>query len=193
MHVLMVCTGNVCRSPTAERLLLAHAARLGVAGLTVRSAGTRAMAGHGMEANAHDVLLGLGGDPAHFRARQLTAALSTTADLVLTMSTRHRAAVLGDAPRAMRRTFTLLEAERLLDVAPDVTQEGHPTPGASTLADRLLDARGRQPQGVPTDDIADPIGRDRAVFDVVGAQIDRACAAVARAIAAEPAPPVPQR
>ncbi len=192
MHVLMVCTGNVCRSPTAERLLLVHAARLGVAGLTVASAGTRAMAGHGMEANARDVLLGLGGDPAHFRARQLTAALSTTADLVLTMSTGHRAAVLGDAPRAMRRTFTLLEAERLLDVTPGVTQEGHPAPGAN-LADRLLDARGRQPPGVPTDDIADPIGRDRAVFDLVGAQIDRACAAVARAIAAAPSPLVPPR
>ena len=52
MHVLVVCTGNICRLPTAERLLLARAAELGVASLTVGSAGTRAVVGYGMEATA---------------------------------------------------------------------------------------------------------------------------------------------
>lgn len=172
MHVLVVCTGNICRSPTAERLLVAHAAALGVAGLTVGSAGTRALVGYGMEANAREVLRELGGDPAQFRARQLAPALVEEADLVLTMTTRHRDRVLASAPRAMRRTFTMLEAERLLLV---------PAAGAD-LAGRLFAARGLQPSGQPENDVADPIGEERRVFEQVGAQIDRAVAAVALAL-----------
>lgn len=182
MNVLVVCTGNICRSPTAERLLLAHAERLGVTGLTVSSAGTRAVVGYGMEATARDVLSTLGGDPAQFRARQLTPTMCTEADLILTMSTRHRAAVLSAAPRVMRRTFTLLEAQRLLDVPVDTLDDPADPADVPTLAARLVQARGRQPQGEPVDDITDPIGRDRAVFEGVGAQIDEACGDVARAI-----------
>lgn len=174
VNVLMVCTGNICRSPTAERMLRAHAERLGVTGLTVTSAGTRAVVGYGMEATAREVLRGLGGDPTQFRAQQLTPALTHDADLVLTMTTRHRDRVLAEAPRAMRRTFTLLEAERLLAV---------PVADEPDLPARLVAARGLQPSGLPDNDITDPIGLDQRVFDTVGAQIDRACAEVARAIA----------
>lgn len=176
MNVLFVCTGNVCRSPTAERLLLAHAERLGVSNVRSESAGVRAMVGYGMEATAREVLRGRGGDPSQFRARQLTPALSTAADLVLTMTTRHRDRVLSEAPRAMRRTFTLLEAERLLGVPLDEP--------VGSLPDRLVLARGRQELGSPVeDDVQDPVGLEEAVFERVGAQIDRACAALAVAIA----------
>lgn len=182
MHVLMVCTGNICRSPSAERLLLAHAQRLGVTGLTVASAGTRAVVGYGMEPIARAVLGTLGGDPTLFRARQLTTELCTEADLILTMTTRHRAAVLTAAPRVMRRTFSLLEAQRLLDVPLGAPDEQVDPRDVTTLATRLVEARGRQPHGDPVDDITDPIGRERAVFEQVGNQLDAACVAVARAI-----------
>ena len=173
MHVLVVCTGNICRSPTAERLLVARAAELGVVGLTVGSAGTWAVVGYGMEATARDVLAELGGDPAQFRARQLTPTLVDGADLVLAMTTRHRDRVLAESPRAMRRTFTLLEAERLLAVPTD--EVGLPA--------RLVTARGLQPLERHNDDVVDPIGEPRALFEDVGRQIDHAITALAQALA----------
>ncbi|WP_420751062.1 hypothetical protein [Rhodococcus sp. O3] len=40
MRVLFVCTGNICRSPTAELLTTSFAAEGGRPGLTAHSAGT---------------------------------------------------------------------------------------------------------------------------------------------------------
>jgi protein-tyrosine phosphatase len=176
VHVLVVCTGNICRSPTAERLLRLHAGELGVTGLTVGSAGTRAVVGYGMEATAREVLVELGGDPVQFRARQLTPSLVEEADLVLTMTTRHRDRVLAESPRAMRRTFTVLEAERLLTVP---TEE-------PALPARLVVARGLQPLEPHDDDVVDPVGEARVLFETVGQQINRATRALAQALAEHP-------
>ncbi len=133
MHVLFVCTGNICRSPTAERLTCAFAAEHGL-GLNASSAGTRAVIGYGMEPTAAEVLRSMGGNPEGFRARQLSPAIVGDADLILTMTTRHRDRVLAESPQAMRRTFTLLEAGRLLAVPV----------GADTVAQRLAQAREQQ-------------------------------------------------
>ena len=40
LHILMVCTGNICRSPTAEAVLRAKLQRAGLRGVAVDSAGT---------------------------------------------------------------------------------------------------------------------------------------------------------
>jgi len=176
MHLLFVCTGNICRSPTAERLARAFAAEHGVDGLTASSAGTRAVSGYGMEPTAAEVLRSMGGDPKGFRARQLSTAMVDDADLVLTMTTRHRARVLTENPRAMRRTFTLLEAGRLLAVPVE----------AETVVQRLALARGQQPGGERIDDIADPIGLDYETFAAVGTQVAEALRPVLHALAAGP-------
>ncbi|MGI8646044.1 MAG: low molecular weight phosphotyrosine protein phosphatase, partial [Nocardioides sp.] len=68
----LVCTGNICRSPTAERVTRAFAVKHGLSRLTASSAGTRAVVGYGMEPTAAEVLRTLGGDPKGFRARQLS-------------------------------------------------------------------------------------------------------------------------
>jgi len=165
MHWLFVCTGNICRSPTAERLVAAYADQHGLTQLTASSAGTRAVVGAGVERTAAEVLISLGGDPTGFRARDLTAQQAREADLVLTMSRRHRDRVLELAPGAMRRTFTLREVARLLQ---------HSNDGDSTtpLLDRLGAARARYAQeGSDVDDVLDPIGRDLARFELVGSTI----------------------
>jgi protein-tyrosine phosphatase len=161
VHVLFVCTGNICRSPTAEHLTTAFAARRGMGELTASSAGTGAVIGYGMEPFAAEVLETLGGDPRGFRARQLSPALVEGADLVVTMTAKHRKKVLTDNPRAMRRTFTLLEIGRLLAL---------PAEG-DTLVQRLGHARAVQARGERLDDIADPIGRDYRTFVTIGAQV----------------------
>ncbi|KPH21186.1 low molecular weight phosphatase family protein [Rhodococcus sp. D-46] len=158
MHVLFVCTGNICRSPTAERLANAFAHEAGVSDFTASSAGTRAVIGHPIELTAAKVLEGLGGTSGNFCARRLTARIASEADLILTMSERHRDKVLGLAPMQFKRTFTLREAARLAEES-----------GASTVAE-LADARTRYGVG-DAEDIIDPIGADGAVFQEVGSEI----------------------
>jgi protein-tyrosine phosphatase len=158
MHILFVCTGNVCRSPIAERLAIAYGSRFRVQEFKVSSAGTRALVGHPVEPTAARVLEQLGGDPSAFAARQLTPAIAADADLVLSMTRAHRDDVLKLAPHQLPRTFTLREAARLVS-------EGK----ARSIAD--LAALRPQFPASGSDDIPDPIGRDEAFFAMVGAQI----------------------
>ncbi|MGF7120180.1 low molecular weight phosphatase family protein [Rhodococcus sp. TAF43] len=161
MQLLFVCTGNICRSPTAERLTAAWSARTGRTDLAASSAGTRAVVGGPMEPTAAQILSNLGGTPDGFAARQLNPAIAGTADLILTMTESHRDAVLRTAPRQLKRTFTLLEATHLARAT-----------GSATVAD-LAAVRGQVPRPDNVD-VPDPIGRSAIVFGDVGSQIDEA-------------------
>ena len=108
--VLLVCTGNICRSAMAERLGRAYLDEvLGHRADAVRliSAGTHAVVGSAMHPDSALVLAGFGATAGDFRARQLREEHPAQADLVLAMTRGHRRDVLGLAPRALARTFTL--------------------------------------------------------------------------------------
>lgn len=129
-----------------------------------------------MEPTAALVLAGLGGSAEGFRGRQLRTDLVESADLILTMTTRQRAFVLRMAPRAMAKTFTLLEASRLLAwVSPGSRRPGDARTPTDTVAQlgslRALRAEGARPG---TDDVPDPIGQRAATFAHVGQQISDA-------------------
>ena len=127
-RLLLVCTGNVCRSPMAERLLVAGLAERsgeGGRGVEVSSAGTGALVGEAMTPETADLVSRHGGDPTGHRARQVTPQLLAEADLVLALTREHRAAVAQLHPRVLRRLLTLREAGRL---APLVAVEGLPEP-----------------------------------------------------------------
>jgi protein-tyrosine phosphatase len=158
VHLLFVCTGNICRSPTAERLAAALAEQDPIPGFQTSSAGTRAVIAHPVHEEAARVLANLGGDPAGFAARQLTAAIAGEADLVLAMTREHRDAVLELAPRQLRRAFTVAELAAL-------TTEFEPVDVAELAG---LRPRLRVDQAP---DVPDPIGQDPEVFERVGAQI----------------------
>jgi len=93
MHILLICTGNTCRSPTAEALLRRALADRGVSGVTVASAGTGAWDGSPASEGAYLVGLENGLDLSGHRARLLTRELIRSADLILTMSSQQRARV----------------------------------------------------------------------------------------------------
>jgi protein-tyrosine phosphatase len=158
MHILFVCTGNICRSPTGERLAAAYAAEHGMPELWASSAGTRAVIGHPVHRDAAVVLDALGGDTSGFTARQLTAKIASNADLIIAMTSAHRDIVLETAPRRLQRTFTLTEASHLASMDD---------------AETLSDLAGLRPRLGTTDklDILDPIGQSPEVFAAVGAQI----------------------
>ena len=114
VRILTVCTGNICRSPVAERLLQAGLDQVLAGGFEVRSAGTRAMVGEPIQPLSADVIQTYGGSPDHFAARQLTQKILKEQDLVLTMASSHRGEVLQLDPSLLKRTFTIREFARMV-------------------------------------------------------------------------------
>ncbi|MCD7036803.1 low molecular weight phosphotyrosine protein phosphatase [Pseudomonas sp. MAFF 311095] len=103
-NILIVCIGNICRSPTAEQLL---GAALAPCGITVRSAGLAALRDHPLEPLAGQVLQEHGHAPQAHKARQLSVQAVSEADLILVMEQRHIDGVLNLAPEARGKVFLL--------------------------------------------------------------------------------------
>jgi protein-tyrosine phosphatase len=161
MHVLFVCSGNVCRSVIAERLTRALAAEHRLDDLTAESAGTRALVGFGVEPLAAQAITGLGADPSGFKARRLKAELVERADLVLAMTEQIRDEVCKLVPAAAARAFTLLEAYRIAKVS-----------GARTIAE--IDQARNDLALVGRENIADPVGLSPEKYCEVGDRIAEA-------------------
>ena len=102
MKILLVCTGNTCRSPMAEVLLKRALVEAGVEGVEVSSAGTGAFGGEPASEGSYLVALENGLDLTAHRARALTRAMLADTDLVLGMSHSHlrKLETLGAGERA---------------------------------------------------------------------------------------------
>ncbi|RXZ72232.1 low molecular weight phosphatase family protein [Agromyces albus] len=184
--ILVVCTGNVCRSPLAEQLL---AARLATAGIdaSVSSGGTAALVGQAMPQEASALSLRYGGVPDRHVARQLTASLIDDADLVLTATREHRAAVASLVPRSARRAYTLAEFARIaefLESSPEGAESLASVASPVDVIAAISMNRGfAAPPAQPTDDdIVDPYGRPAEIYEASARVIDAAVTAVVRAL-----------
>lgn len=110
MHsVLIVCVGNLCRSPMAEGLLRRALAVEPALSMAVESAGTHAPSGQPADAHAVAVMRRHGMDIDAHRSRLLTAPLCAQFDLILTMDRPQRSEIIRRFPQAGGKVFILDE------------------------------------------------------------------------------------
>jgi len=159
LRVCFVCTGNICRSPTAEVVLRKQAEAAGLGELLlVDSAGTGPWhAGHDMDPRARQALLARGYHPEEHVAKQFLAADFDERDLVLAIDTGHlarlsRLALLAADPDEAVASLSLL---RSYDAS-------------AVLGGEL--------------DIPDPYYDDARGFEEVLDQVERACVGLIEAL-----------
>jgi protein-tyrosine phosphatase len=102
--ILVVCAGNICRSPTGEYLLKD---KLANSDIKVSSAGLTALVGKGAEETATNIALTNNVDMSGHLGRQLSTSLISDNDLILVMEERHLSDLLGQYPQARGKTFLL--------------------------------------------------------------------------------------
>lgn len=101
-RILVVCIGNICRSPVAEALLKAALPER-----EFSSAGLSARVGEGVDPTAKQLAEAEGINVTGHQARQLTPELLQNADLVLVMSDSQRRAIGEMDPTALGKTLRL--------------------------------------------------------------------------------------
>jgi tRNA threonylcarbamoyl adenosine modification protein (Sua5/YciO/YrdC/YwlC family) len=123
MVIVLVCTGNTCRSPMAEAMMRRLVAeKLGCStgeveqkGVTIMSAGVSAAPGGCAAAEAVETMRQRGLDITCHETQPLTDKLVRHADLILTLTTGHRQQILRRWPDAAPRTMTVRPDEGDID------------------------------------------------------------------------------
>ncbi|KZN44366.1 low molecular weight protein-tyrosine-phosphatase [Pseudoalteromonas luteoviolacea] len=102
--ILVVCAGNICRSPTAEYVLKNA---LGNKSIKVSSAGLTALEGKEADSMAKELAGSRNVDMTAHRGRQLTSSLVNNNSLILVMEQRHIQDLCARYPEARGKTFLL--------------------------------------------------------------------------------------
>lgn len=147
-RVLVVCTGNICRSAYVEHALQAQLnALLGDRGRAeVTSAGTEPNQALTVPSPLLDLAPSRRVRAAltQHRPQQLTGRSLAGQDLVLTATDDHLHKVLREAPAAVRRTFTILGMGTLLrDHGEELASAVPPSAGLTALVTALVELRSR--------------------------------------------------
>lgn len=123
-NILMVCVGNICRSPTAEYLLRKKLEEKNSA-IQVTSAGLGALIDKPADSTATELAASIGVNLAPHRARQLTTKMVHNSDLVLVMEQRHIKSVEKMVPSAMGKVHLLGRWNSNIEI-PDPYRKGQP-------------------------------------------------------------------
>lgn len=187
--ILIVCTGNICRSPTVELIMRRVLAEAGERHITVSSSGVSGLTGHPIDPAMGTLLASDGINPTGFVARPLDADQVAAADLVLAATSQHRSQIVRLVPRALRKSFTLLEFARLAAaVAPRAVGEGPAR--LLSLADEAAAHRSLVLPWQDPLDIDDPHGRSGRTYRRAYQQLNETARTIARAVIGEPQTPV---
>ncbi len=170
--ILVICTGNICRSPIAEGLLRdALQRRFAQRAPEVSSAGTSGLEGSGAMPESVQAAAELGVDISGHVARRLTAATADLPDLLLCMASEHRDMLANGSDRD-DRAFTLKELVRLVETLPVPASDA----GPDNLSERIATANAARHAGaVPPsrdDDIADPLGQPLEAYRAIAWELE---------------------
>jgi len=117
-NILVVCVGNICRSPSGEYLLKSL-----LPNKNIESAGISALVGKPADKLACQVAGEHGISLVGHQGRQLTSALCREFDLILVMEQGHINAVTNIAPEARGKTMLLSQWQQKQDI-PDPHRQG---------------------------------------------------------------------
>ncbi len=171
--ILIVCTGNICRSPLAEGFLRARLEeRLGPDAPSVSSTGTIGWEGSPPMPESVEVAAERGVDITGHLACRLEPEQVDAADVVIGMCVEHRDAAGVATSGAGPKVFTLKELVRVFEELPPATPD-------VDLAERVAEAselRRSGFHGIPTDeDVVDPLGMSLETYRAVAWEIDEWC------------------
>ena len=162
--ILAVCTGNICRSPMAERLLQHGLDQVSPGTFEVSSAGTGALVGHGIEPHVQGFIRVMGAPADDFVARQLTPAILAEQDLVIALTRAHRSRIVEMRPALLKKTFTLRELARIVPQI-EVPLGMSPAERWEAMIPLAIRARGTQRVEPEDDDVVDPYRRSDEVYE----------------------------
>ena len=160
--VLFVCTGNICRSPTAEALARRELARYPGVPLEVSSAGSHALEGNPAASRSMLAASTRGASLERHFARELTRRRVRSAGLILCMAAEHRPFVLSYDRSAANRTFLLATFAR-------VAGEWDWLAGSPAELVALAAEHGRELDG---DDVEDPLGHPADAYAACAERLD---------------------
>lgn len=132
-NILVVCVGNICRSPMAEALLsksLRHQSKI-----AVTSAGITALADKAAASDAIELANNYGIDLTHHRGKQLDLEMIHRADLILVMEEGHIKAVEARSPESRGKVHLLGKWNNNIEI-PDPYRQGK---AAFELSFKLID------------------------------------------------------
>ena len=176
----MLCTANLCRSPTAEVLLARHLADRGV-DAHVHSAG-RGPGGLPAPAPALSAFGAAGVDLSRHRSRTLSPEMLAGTDLVIGMAREHVRDALSMDPHVWDRAFTFKELVRRGEAA------GRRLPGEEISAWLARVGAGRSANALlgsaGVDDVADPIGGRPRAYRATVRELDALAGRLADLLAA---------
>jgi protein-tyrosine phosphatase len=163
MKVLMVCTGNICRSPMAEVMLRAEVARRGCEDIEVASAGTWAGFGNRAQPEAREVTNNRGIDLESHRSRPIDPQELAEADLVIGMTSVHA--------RELRQLSPEVETKLVL-MKEFVEMEVDECPSSATQERLKTLLAGRRPAPRRALDLDDPMGLPVFAYERAAKEIE---------------------
>ncbi|MBD3379015.1 MAG: hypothetical protein GF408_00945 [Candidatus Omnitrophica bacterium] len=110
-NILVICTGNSCRSIMAEAYMKKRLAEEGL-DINVFSAGTLGVDGMKPPQETVKMLESIDVDPSGYESTALSAALANKADLILVMEPHHAESVKDISPENAHKTVYLKEFDR---------------------------------------------------------------------------------
>jgi protein-tyrosine phosphatase len=132
-NILLVCIGNICRSPMAEGLF-----RHALPEKQVFSAGLDALVGHAADPHAVALMQARGIDIGEHRARRVEGWMLLESDLILTMDNAQKDYLESRYPAAQGKVMRLGEALRC-DIPDPYRQDRHAFKHACELIEQSLE------------------------------------------------------